>query len=191
MQSVQILTLVLLALGARAAQNSIEKAGSCPDFHQVLPDITGCKKMCNNDTSCPQNLKCCQQGCNWLCINTTQETDGMCPLATSSSSSLEEYQLNQLCNKNCNTDQDCDGRAKCCASFCGRTCVMPIKVKAGRCPETEICPISRPCLQDSHCKGEQKCCSTGCGQRCLEPFPEEQEAVTRSFYQEEGTILPF
>ncbi|XP_043843417.1 whey acidic protein-like [Dromiciops gliroides] len=193
MQSVQILTLVLLALGAWAAQNSIEKAGYCPDFHQVLSDKTDCKRMCSDDFSCPQNLKCCQRGCSWLCMNTTLEKDGMCPLLTSSSSS-EEHQLYRLCDKKCKTDLDCDGEAKCCLSSCGRTCSVPIKAKPGQCPAVaEFCPKNKPwvhtCRKDHHCKGRQKCCFSGCGRRCMEPFLEEQEAVTRSFRQEESTVL--
>ncbi|XP_020827158.1 LOW QUALITY PROTEIN: whey acidic protein-like [Phascolarctos cinereus] len=194
MQSVQILTLVLLALGAWAAQNSMEKAGYCPYFRQVSSDTADCKQMCNDDASCPQNLKCCQRGCSRLCINTTQERDGMCPMATSSSSSSDEQWRNRLCNKTCRTDLDCDGEAKCCASSCGRTCSMPIKAKPGQCPAVaEVCPENRlrihACRRDAHCNGSKKCCSSGCGQRCMEPFPEEHKAVTRSFRREESTVL--
>ncbi|XP_036593496.1 whey acidic protein-like [Trichosurus vulpecula] len=187
MQSVQILTLVLLALGAWAAQNSIEKAGYCPDLRHVLSDIRDCKQMCNNDASCPQNLRCCQRGCSWLCLNTTQEKDGMCPMGTSSSSSSEEQWRNRLCNSTCKTDLDCAGEAKCCASSCGRICSMPIKAKPGRCPAiAEVCPKNMSwidnCQSDDHCNRSKKCCSSGCGQRCMKPLPEERGAVTRSFH---------
>ncbi|KAM9095872.1 whey acidic protein [Sarcophilus harrisii] len=193
MKSVQILILVLLALGAWAAQNAVEKPGDCPNFRQVLSDKTECKEMCNGDNSCSQDLRCCRQGCNWLCMNTTQEKDGRCPLDTFTSSSSEEHRLNRLCPKTCYSDLDCNGEAKCCASSCGRTCTKPIRVKSGQCPAVaKICPRNNwvyTCRSDDDCQGERKCCFFGCGRRCMEPFREEQEAVTRRFNQEENTVL--
>nr|Q9N0L8.1 RecName: Full=Whey acidic protein; AltName: Full=tWAP; Flags: Precursor [Notamacropus eugenii]CAB90357.1 whey acidic protein [Notamacropus eugenii] len=189
MQPVQILTLVLLALGAWAAQESTEKAGYCPDFRQVLLDRRDCKQLCNDDASCPQNMRCCQRGCSWLCMNTTQEKDGLCPVATSHSSSSEEQQRKQLCDKTCKTDLGCEGKAKCCASSCGQTCFMPVKAKPGRCPAvTGICPEKKSwfhtCQRDDQCKENKKCCSSACGRRCTNPFPEEYEAS-----QDESTLL--
>ncbi|XP_068951574.1 whey acidic protein-like [Petaurus breviceps papuanus] len=180
----------------KEARREGEKAGYCPDFRQVSSDIRDCKQMCN-DTSCPQNLRCCQRGCSWLCTNTTQEKDGMCPMAISSFSSEEQWR-SRLCNRTCRTDLDCDGEAKCCASSCGRTCSMPVKVpptaKPGRCPAVaKVCPEHKlqfhACQRDENCKESKKCCSSACGQRCMKPFPEEREAVTRSVRQEENTFL--
>ncbi|XP_044512843.1 whey acidic protein-like [Gracilinanus agilis] len=186
MQSVQILTLALLALGSWAAQDFTEKSGYCPFFQPTLSDLIDCKRTCQNDTICPGDMKCCRKGCSWMCMNPMKEKAGMCPGATSSS----EERL--PCGVPCETDKDCDGEAKCCVRSCGRTCSMPIKVRPGRCPVvSEWCPRNERVIQcrgDYNCQAMEKCCFYKCGMRCMESIPEEQVEATR-FHQEESPVL--
>ncbi|CAG2224040.1 unnamed protein product [Mytilus edulis] len=84
-------------------------------------------------------------------------------------------QIDTICVKECNRDDDCQGEKKCCSYICGRVCsiptggIKPKPVKPGFCP-----PVPRDssgvcvdeCSSDDTCQGEKKCCSNGCGHFC-------------------------
>ncbi|XP_053545555.1 WAP four-disulfide core domain protein 3-like isoform X2 [Bombina bombina] len=155
------------------APNSIPqetKAGSCPPIKHGSAGI--CVNMCDQDSKCEGNLKCCSNGCGKTCQapnSIPKETKaGTCPPVKPGSAGL--------CVNSCDQDSNCEGNLKCCSNGCGTTCQAPNSIpketKTGSCPPLKpgsagLC-INR-CDQDSDCQGTLKCCSNGCGKTCQAP----------------------
>ncbi|XP_040282876.1 WAP four-disulfide core domain protein 5-like [Bufo bufo] len=62
----------------------------------------------------------------------------------------------------CNLDDDCYGKEKCCRIRCTRECIDPIEETPGTCPpprRTGCSPYLDPgyCEVDSDCPGKEKC----------------------------------
>ncbi|XP_049636498.1 WAP four-disulfide core domain protein 3 [Suncus etruscus] len=91
-----------------------ESEGGCP------PDPLPCLELCDTDSSCPQDHKCCSTGCGHTCRgDILGGRNGQCPKI-----------LIGLCIMGCVTDDTCQVGEKCCKSGCGRFCVpsgLPLK----------------------------------------------------------------
>ncbi|XP_069584673.1 WAP four-disulfide core domain protein 5-like [Ranitomeya imitator] len=76
--------------------------------------------------------------------------------------------------RRCMSDSDCPSPKKCCCARCNWQCVIPEKIKEGRCPQMKIfCPIkATSCDDDVDCPDLQKCCDSLCGKVCAKPAPE-------------------
>nr|A7X4I7.1 RecName: Full=Waprin-Thr1; Flags: Precursor [Thrasops jacksonii]ABU68540.1 Waprin-Thr1 [Thrasops jacksonii] len=59
-----LLLSVVILVGMVSAEN--EKAGSCPDVNQPIPPLGLCRNMCESDSGCPNNEKCCKNGCGFM-----------------------------------------------------------------------------------------------------------------------------
>ncbi|XP_056589553.1 WAP four-disulfide core domain protein 3 [Triplophysa dalaica] len=156
-------------------QKVIVKPGVCPRARfevDVKPGV--CAELCDNDSDCPGEKKCCRNGCGSQC--TTPQKDivkpGVCPRAR-----FEVEVKPGLCAELCDKDRDCPGEKKCCRNGCGSQCTTPQKdiVKPGVCPrarfEVDVKPgvCAELCANDGDCPGNEKCCSNGCGHQCSPP----------------------
>ena len=128
--------------------------------------------LCDSDTDCKGDHKCCFDGCRQACIKPVinQQKPGKCPRVTTAKQECEEK------NDMCATDSNCPGTRKCCHNGCQRDCVIPQRVqrpKPGVCPvqdtiKPSLCKTTKPeCKIDEDCFGRLKCCFNGCFQECL------------------------
>ncbi|XP_050951548.1 perlwapin-like isoform X2 [Labeo rohita] len=138
------------------------KPGMCP---RNKPDVVGlCAEMCFHDSDCPNNEKCCSNGCGHQCIPPYRaEKPGMCP--------RNKPDVVGLCAEMCSDDSDCPNNEKCCSNGCGHECMPPYRAeKPGVCPrEVKRCDRLMSCANDTDCPKDQKCCSTRCGRKCARP----------------------
>lgn len=97
----------------------------------------------------------------------------------------------EVCEKECNVDDDCKGIDKCCGTTCGgAVCTFPVSIrrrvnreKPGHCPDppTGRWVCSSTCNVDVECRGRAKCCRNRCGALvCTTP---ESEPPTPSVVQ--------
>uniref|UniRef100_A0A8C1BN24 WAP domain-containing protein n=1 Tax=Cyprinus carpio carpio TaxID=630221 RepID=A0A8C1BN24_CYPCA len=95
---------VLLAL----LMLTISKPGECP------PQTSGtlCTTSCNSDSNCPDNEKCCSNGCGSYCTAPYTVKPGQCPKPKS----VPE------CAESCFHDGQCPATQKCCPTTCGHVC---------------------------------------------------------------------
>ncbi|XP_040282873.1 WAP four-disulfide core domain protein 5-like [Bufo bufo] len=93
------------------------------------------------------------------------EKPGKCPL------DLLENCPPKISPPECELDDDCPGKQKCCRIQCTRKCLKPIEEKPGTCPPPLTdCPSEMPpgiCEVDSDCPGKQKCCVINCSSDCI------------------------
>ncbi|XP_022088704.1 neurogenic locus notch homolog protein 1-like isoform X2 [Acanthaster planci] len=147
------------------------KQGRCPrvEFSEVVVGI--CLNECMDDTDCEGNKKCCMNACGGrVCRDPEMDMEGgkpgTCPMPPMDSFGI--------CVDSCMSDDDCEGRAKCCSNGCGHTCVDP-EEQPGECPARPdhmmlLASPQHACSNDSDCSGHRsKCCAYGCGQICVEP----------------------
>uniref|UniRef100_A0A0B8RYU0 Waprin 1 n=1 Tax=Philothamnus irregularis TaxID=1899461 RepID=A0A0B8RYU0_9SAUR len=59
-----LLLMAVILLGMSSAE--VEKAGSCPDMNQPIPPLGLCRTTCKTDSNCPEDKKCCQNGCGFM-----------------------------------------------------------------------------------------------------------------------------
>uniref|UniRef100_A0A8C8S763 WAP domain-containing protein n=1 Tax=Pelusios castaneus TaxID=367368 RepID=A0A8C8S763_9SAUR len=98
-----------------------EKVGVCPDGVAEEANCT----VCQSDSDCEDNLKCCQASCGWSC-QMPNAKPGWCPRVSGGIPSLG------LCRNQCKMDMHCPGAQKCCMNGCGKeACVTPIFSKDG------------------------------------------------------------
>ena len=153
----------------------IPKRGECPLADYIPPEnCSDTSDKCDYDSQCPGKDKCCATGCLKECITPPVKTKpGECP--------LNDYIPPELCEvteDECEEDEDCKGRDKCCSSGCNLECITPpiiVIEKPGKCPtvdfiDRESCEVTTDeCNDDYDCKGRDKCCATGCIQECVTP----------------------
>ncbi|CAI5647194.1 unnamed protein product [Oreochromis niloticus] len=97
------------------------KPGVCPRKF-LLPSSSAfvpCVESCSYDSDCPDNEKCCSNGCAHECMAPYIVKPGLCPRRR-----LDE----RRCAETCSTDNDCPNQEKCCFSGCGRQCMEPYPV---------------------------------------------------------------
>uniref|UniRef100_A0A8C7M4D7 WAP domain-containing protein n=1 Tax=Oncorhynchus mykiss TaxID=8022 RepID=A0A8C7M4D7_ONCMY len=150
---------------AETGGTSTAKPGVCPRRRWG----TGiCAELCSNDSDCPNDEKCCHNGCGHNCIapNTVPipPKAGQCPLL-----------LNVVpSHKGCVRDEDCPKDDKCCVFHSDALCVPPDFTKPGVCPRRRwgwgVGTCAELCSNDSDCPNNEKCCHNGCGHNCIAPY---------------------
>ncbi|XP_034446245.1 WAP four-disulfide core domain protein 18 [Hippoglossus hippoglossus] len=113
---------LILALGAyvhfdtafaeEAERKTTSKPGTCP------PRTWGaglCAEFCSSDCDCPDNEKCCSNGCGHQCIAPFTVKLGRCA----------RPQRTNMCAEYCYHDGQCPGEQKCCRTTCGHACSEP------------------------------------------------------------------
>ncbi|XP_038060820.1 cysteine-rich motor neuron 1 protein-like isoform X2 [Patiria miniata] len=130
----------------------VVRAGECPIG--TLPEgVNGiCSDMCQEDSDCLDNQKCCSNGCGRVCM-TSVNAPSIC----------DELMCTMFCDYGFKRD---DNNCEICA------CNDPPVVHVGECPAINnggsfgICTES--CMSDGDCEQHQKCCSNGCGHVCVD-----------------------
>ncbi|XP_076444542.1 papilin-like isoform X1 [Babylonia areolata] len=136
------------------------RPGECPKFKCPVPDPDNrqCEDVCEQDSDCGGDLKCC--------------------LSCSGCKECFRPFIPDFC-----ADVSCSKWEKCVLQdvVCMSTPCFPVPVcvpedeKGGQCPtpgpdSERLC--SKYCTSDQSCKGEDKCCSTSCGgDICTPPVP--------------------
>ncbi|XP_050961044.1 WAP four-disulfide core domain protein 3 isoform X2 [Labeo rohita] len=151
-----------------------EKPGVCPTNDLGAATLGVCAEPCSLDSDCPNDEKCCSNGCGHQCISpSTYEKPGPCPKNLGIG----------LCVESCSHDDDCPNNQKCCSNGCGHECMAPYKAqpeKPGVCriinvEEAMLGVCAEMCSHDGDCPNDQKCCSNGCGHECMAPYKAEPE----------------
>ncbi|XP_042084069.1 WAP four-disulfide core domain protein 8 [Haplochromis burtoni] len=128
------------------------KPGVCP---RRRLDFGHCAEICSNDRDCPNNEKCCSNGCGHECMAPLSECSRHLNLALS----RKGY-------------EDCPRSHICCVYDGEEVCVPPAPIKPGVCPHRHLghgrCLES--CFNDRDCPFFEKCCSNGCGHECMAPY---------------------
>uniref|UniRef100_A0A674CP29 WAP domain-containing protein n=1 Tax=Salmo trutta TaxID=8032 RepID=A0A674CP29_SALTR len=149
------LVLFLLAFVDLKIVSATDKPGVCPRRRW---GVGICAELCSNDSDCPNDEKCCHNGCGHVCIAPTQP--GVCP--------RRRWGMG-ICAELCSNDSDCPNDEKCCHNGCGHDCIAP--TQPGVCPRRRwgvgIC--ADLCSNDSDCPNDEKCCHNGCGHVCIAP----------------------
>ena len=148
-----------------------EKPGRCPWRRSIVRLCLLRADTCENDQECPDDNKCCHDGCSRSCAQpVSEDKPGQCPKVDKE---------NHFCDKKgdmCDKDADCPGSRKCCHNGCQRDCSMPEsvrKLKPGVCPkrgpvDPKLCKITKnECEMDGDCFGHLKCCFNGCHNECF------------------------
>ncbi|KTG43574.1 hypothetical protein cypCar_00028294 [Cyprinus carpio] len=141
-------------------EEQIAKPGVCPDDKDM---IGACVERCFGDRECPDDEKCCSNGCGHVCMPPYKAKPGVCP---------DDKDMIGACVEDCFGDRECPDDEKCCSNGCGHVCMPPYKAeKPGSCPKPVgfgLC--AEMCSGDSSCPNNQKCCSNGCGHVCMPPY---------------------
>ncbi|XP_073539986.1 uncharacterized protein [Phyllobates terribilis] len=156
------------------------KPGSCPpQRYYIKNEHEVYHKLCDSDTECPRDFKCCFDNGHTICKPPAKEKTGICPSFSNAFSSA------QKCNDNCTSDSECHGTFKCCQKICGRTCVPNLNdmgkpsiestARTGFCPQEAIsnCAVQeRSFCDDASCLDGYKCCPKICRTECQEVLAE-------------------
>uniref|UniRef100_A0A671QN88 WAP domain-containing protein n=1 Tax=Sinocyclocheilus anshuiensis TaxID=1608454 RepID=A0A671QN88_9TELE len=86
--------------------------GECPPQSS---GIKSCTTSCNSDSNCPNNEKCCSNGCGRYCTAPYKVKPGHCP----------KPKKIQACAESCFHDGQCPATQKCCPTTCGHACSEP------------------------------------------------------------------
>uniref|UniRef100_A0AAQ4RSQ4 WAP four-disulfide core domain 2 n=1 Tax=Gasterosteus aculeatus aculeatus TaxID=481459 RepID=A0AAQ4RSQ4_GASAC len=111
---------VILALsafvhhGIATAQKGGYVPGVCPLSHRLFGL---CVELCSNDSVCPDDQKCCSNGCGHVCTAPYKVKPGLCPPPVGIS----------LCAFLCQQDGQCPEEKKCCTTSCGLDCRDPLR----------------------------------------------------------------
>ncbi|XP_062248445.1 WAP four-disulfide core domain protein 3 [Platichthys flesus] len=113
---------LILALGAYvhfdtafakgAKVKTTAKPGMCP---QRKWGVGLCAEFCSSDSDCPNNEKCCSNGCGHQCTAPFTVKRGRCA----------RPQGTPMCAEYCYHDGQCPGEQKCCRTTCGHACSEP------------------------------------------------------------------
>ncbi|XP_075716881.1 uncharacterized protein LOC142758994 [Rhinoderma darwinii] len=96
------------------------------------------------------------------------EKPGTCPADVD----YPTCQDSMIYKNECDIDQDCEGKSKCCYSGCRKRCLLPLEDKMNPCPyfNHSICIYARPlppdCHTDNQCPGSDRCCCFNCRHQC-------------------------
>ncbi|KAK6307975.1 hypothetical protein J4Q44_G00212460, partial [Coregonus suidteri] len=85
------------------------KPGVCP---RTRWGIGLCVNICSTDSDCPNDEKCCHNGCD--CIAPYTAKPGVCP---------RRHSGRGICIELCSNDSDCPNDEKCCFNGCGHVCI--------------------------------------------------------------------
>uniref|UniRef100_A0A803WDS5 WAP domain-containing protein n=1 Tax=Ficedula albicollis TaxID=59894 RepID=A0A803WDS5_FICAL len=97
------------------SHRAAEKPGVCP---VVLRGSLGpCLELCDADSDCPGDDKCCTTGCGHTCK--PPKGPGLCPPAAEGDGAAK-------CLLLCQQDKDCPLGQKCCLQGCSWVCVHPL-----------------------------------------------------------------
>uniref|UniRef100_A0A8C7M6H4 WAP domain-containing protein n=1 Tax=Oncorhynchus mykiss TaxID=8022 RepID=A0A8C7M6H4_ONCMY len=98
---------------AETGGTSTAKPGVCPRRRWG----TGiCAELCSNDSDCPNDEKCCHNGCGHNCIAPNTAKPEVCPRRPWGVGTCAEL---------CSNDSDCPNDEKCCHNGCGHDCIAP------------------------------------------------------------------
>ncbi|XP_061486124.1 WAP four-disulfide core domain protein 18-like [Rhineura floridana] len=87
------------------------KPGHCPK----APAFGLCVDRCSADDACPEDLKCCSNGCGHTCqMPIYHIKPGECPMF--------KIPPGLPCKLHCCQDSDCQGTDKCCRMGCSKIC---------------------------------------------------------------------
>uniref|UniRef100_A0A3Q4MBH9 WAP domain-containing protein n=1 Tax=Neolamprologus brichardi TaxID=32507 RepID=A0A3Q4MBH9_NEOBR len=90
------------------------KPGVCP---RPRLNFGHCAEICSKDRDCPNNEKCCSNGCGHVCMTPLSAKPGVCP----------RWRLDfGHCAEICSKDRDCPNNEKCCSNGCGHECMAPV-----------------------------------------------------------------
>lgn len=151
------------------------KPGKCPRVPRGDKDCDRKGDMCDRDTDCPGNRKCCFNGCQRDCSvpeAPKRIKPGVCPAMNAINPNLCKTTKGE-----CKMDDDCFGHLKCCFNGCFSECMKrpQPRPKPGVCPIADYIPPENcsdtedKCMDDTHCQGRDKCCATGCLKECVTP----------------------
>ncbi|XP_042612042.1 whey acidic protein-like [Cyprinus carpio] len=96
----------------------------CPRNNVKEPVFGVCAELCSRDSDCPNDQKCCSNGCGHQCMPPYKEKPGVCP----------RNNVIGICivrENNCFNDGECPNDQKCCSYGCGSQCMDPYRVKPG------------------------------------------------------------
>uniref|UniRef100_A0A8C7I2C5 WAP domain-containing protein n=1 Tax=Oncorhynchus kisutch TaxID=8019 RepID=A0A8C7I2C5_ONCKI len=96
---------------AETEGTSTAKPGVCPVRRWGI-----CAELCSNDSDCPNDEKCCHNGCGHDCIAPYTAKPGVCP--------VRRWGMG-ICAELCSNDSDCPNDEKCCHNGCGHNCIAP------------------------------------------------------------------
>ncbi|XP_008273955.1 WAP four-disulfide core domain protein 3 [Stegastes partitus] len=99
-------------LAAEADGNLTAKPGVCP---RRLWGVGLCAEFCSSDRDCPDDEKCCHNGCGHQCMAPYTVKKGRCPLPPAT----------PMCAEYCYHDGQCPEEQKCCRTTCGHACSEP------------------------------------------------------------------
>ncbi|KAL1251787.1 hypothetical protein QQF64_019583 [Cirrhinus molitorella] len=105
------------------------KPGVCPKNNLEDSMFGVCAELCSQDDDCPDNQKCCSNGCGHQCMVPYAGKPGSCPKILGEG----------LCVEMCSQDDDCPTNKKCCSNGCGHECMAPYKGKPGMCLKLNLC----------------------------------------------------
>ncbi|VDI05078.1 Hypothetical predicted protein [Mytilus galloprovincialis] len=160
---------------APAPPRTFRKPGKCPAVN--LAALT-CRagelpRKCYNDLSCPGIQKCCRRLCEFVCLNPAPvKKPGDCPFVNLA---LVDCFAGPL-PRQCNNDDGCPGKQKCCRSR--RGCSIVCRDPGNPCPPEPVCPSSpvRPDQCEPMCIFEYETlngitCKIRCTRGPLDPRP--------------------
>uniref|UniRef100_A0A8C1S4M9 WAP domain-containing protein n=1 Tax=Cyprinus carpio TaxID=7962 RepID=A0A8C1S4M9_CYPCA len=98
-----------------------EKPGVCPKIYPEDDMLEDCAELCSQDGQCPDDEKCCSNGCGQRCMPPYKAKPGMCPR-----NNVKEPVFG-VCAELCSRDSDCPNDQKCCSNGCGHQCMPPYK----------------------------------------------------------------
>uniref|UniRef100_A0A672M2R0 WAP domain-containing protein n=1 Tax=Sinocyclocheilus grahami TaxID=75366 RepID=A0A672M2R0_SINGR len=138
---------------AAAMDVDIKKPGVCPKINLEDDMIGVCAELCSQDGHCPNDEKCCSNGCGHQCM-AVSKGPGVCP---------KRFLGVGLCKGLCVNDIDCPKDEKCCSTKCGFKCTPPYKGLVY--VSNQMCADNSS--HDDPYPARQKCCLTTCA--CSEP----------------------
>ncbi|XP_058616626.1 waprin-Rha1-like isoform X2 [Onychostoma macrolepis] len=106
------------------------KPGMCPRNNVEEAMMGLCAELCSHDSDCPDDQKCCSNGCGHECMAPYKEKPGVCP---------RQKPGFGACVESCLNDGNCPNEEKCCSNGCGRKCTRPYRVKPGLCLKPNVC----------------------------------------------------
>uniref|UniRef100_A0A3P9CWV7 WAP domain-containing protein n=1 Tax=Maylandia zebra TaxID=106582 RepID=A0A3P9CWV7_9CICH len=138
-----------------------------------------CTKSCSKDRDCPNNEKCCSNGCGHECMAPLSAKPGVCPRRRLDFGHCAEI---------CSNDRDCPNNEKCCSNGCGHECMAPVIAKPGVCPprRLDFGHCAEICSNDRDCPNNEKCCSNGCGHECMAPFTQKRKFIHNTLEKSQG-----
>uniref|UniRef100_A0A8C7HKR0 WAP domain-containing protein n=1 Tax=Oncorhynchus kisutch TaxID=8019 RepID=A0A8C7HKR0_ONCKI len=111
---------------AETEGTSTAKPGVCPVRRWGMGI---CAELCSNDSDCPNDEKCCHNGCGHNCIAPYTAKPGVCPRRPWGVGTCAEF---------CSNDSDCPNDEKCCYNGCGHNCISFCNTHDFHCSSCDI-----------------------------------------------------